>query len=64
MSVLDESPVEEVTPEDGVRLFDAAARRFLGISGPDFLMRWDAGVFKGDERNEVFHVSMLIPFGR
>lgn len=64
MSAIDERPVEEVTREEGARLFDDVARRFLGMSGPDFLSRWDAGAFRGDDRNEVYHVAMLIPFGR
>lgn len=64
MSAAEERPVEEVTVEEGRRLFDEASQRFLGISGPEFLTCWDAGTFKGDDRNEVYHVAMLIPFGR
>jgi hypothetical protein len=64
MSAVEERPVEELSPEDGRRLFDDAARRFVGMSGPEFLRAWDQGAFSGDERNEVYHVAMLIPFGR
>ncbi len=32
-----------VSPEDGRRMFDEAAREWLGISGEEFLTRLDAG---------------------
>jgi hypothetical protein len=56
--------IEEVDRGEGLRLFDAAARRFLGISGDEFLRRWDAGDFDDDDRPEVTHVALLIPFAR
>lgn len=40
-SVLDEAA--------GVALFDRQARRLLGISGVEFLRRWDAGEFRHEE---------------
>jgi hypothetical protein len=61
---LDKIDVEEVSEEQGRALFDRIARRFLGMSGVEFLARWDRGDFVGDDRPEVTHVAMLIPFGR
>lgn len=34
-----------VNPEDGRRMFDEAAREWLGISGAEFLTRLDAGEY-------------------
>jgi len=56
--------IEEVDRGEGLRLFDAAARRFLGISGDEFLHRWDSGDFDDDDQSEVTHVALLIPFAR
>ncbi len=46
----------------GRELFDAAARRNLGISGDDFLARYDAGEIRNPDRPEVMRVLMLRPF--
>ena len=44
------------------RLFDRAARRYLGMSGPDFLRKWRAGAFKNPDADPaVRHVAMLAP---
>jgi hypothetical protein len=59
------SDVQELNPAEGVALFDAAAKRHLGISGPDFLAAWDGGEFAGEpERPEVISVATLIPLVR
>ncbi|HEV2106816.1 MAG TPA: hypothetical protein VGR16_00985, partial [Thermomicrobiales bacterium] len=36
-------PVYTVTPEQGRRLFDEAVRREMGISGEEFIRRWENG---------------------
>jgi hypothetical protein len=53
--------IREMTEQQWFVLFDQAARRYLGISGEEFIRRWDAGEFASDERWEVAHVSMLLP---
>ena len=55
----------DVTPEEGRQILDRAARRRLGISGEEFLRRWDAGEYVevADEPN-LARVAILIPFGR
>lgn len=55
-------------PEQGRAFFDREARRVTGLSGDDFLRRYDAGeIVEDDETSlgrEVMYVIMLISFGR
>jgi hypothetical protein len=57
-----------VTPEEGRAMFDAACRRELGMSGEEFLRRYDAGEFDGIEEDEfgrrVVELEMVIPFAK
>lgn len=70
-------PVEEddddifVSPEEGRRMFDAAVRRRMGISGDEFIRRWDSGEFKAiadiadaDGNRHIMDLYFLMPFGR
>jgi hypothetical protein len=55
--------------EEGHELFDYVARKTVGMSGPEFLARYDAGEIEepGDETSEdhaLRGLIMLIPFGR
>jgi hypothetical protein len=56
--------VRELTEDESHRLFDRAARRYLKMSGKEFLRRWGLGEFRDDDRPEVTHLAMLIPFAR
>ena len=49
---------------EGDALFDREARRHLGISGEDFLERWDAGVYRDSADEGVERVAHLIPVVR
>lgn len=63
----DEQPgeVRELTSAESWALFDDAARHYLGISGEEFLRRWDAGAYAGPaEDTRVTTVAMLMPFVR
>ncbi len=53
-----------VTPEEGMRIFDEEARRLLGISGEEFLRRWDAGEYlpEPDDHPGVMGLWLLMPF--
>lgn len=57
-----------VTPEDGRRMFDEAAHKLVGISGEEFLQRYDAGKYKDvPDTEEYWHIGrliMLIPLAR
>lgn len=55
--------VEEVTRAEGRAILDRAARRSLGVSGEEFLRRWDAGEYENYDPDAV-EVAMLIPFAR
>jgi hypothetical protein len=57
--------VHELTAEEGQALFDRTARKLLGISGSEFLTRWDRGDYERErEEMAVTKVAMLIPFAR
>lgn len=49
-------------------LFDRQAQRLLGISGEEFLRRWDAGEFRDEEDSPqgraAMFLAVLLPFGR
>lgn len=56
-------------PEEARAFFDRKARAILGISGPEFLRRWDAGEYRNlteetREERDIMRVAELIPFGR
>jgi len=56
--------VRLVDAAEGRRVFDRAARRYLGISGAAFLRRWRAGEYPDPDRDSnVMHVAMLMPGG-
>jgi hypothetical protein len=64
-----QEPPTVLPPEESRALFDRKARALLGISGPEFLRRWDAGEYRGlteetREERDIMRVAMLIPFGR
>lgn len=57
--------VRDLTDEEGRALFDNAARFYLGISGEDFIERWDSGYYDEDpDHPDVVDVAMLLPFAR
>lgn len=56
--------VTEATPDEGRALLDRAARDVLGISGDEFLAKWDAGDYEGMDDPAITRVAMLIPFAR
>jgi hypothetical protein len=57
-----------LSPDDGRRLFDHQARRTLGISGDEFLRRWDAGEYRAtgdpEEGRKARRLALLLPFVR
>ena len=68
MTSSDYCEVIELTAEESRHLFDKECQRLLGISGPDFLERYDRGDYdwkNGAPHNEkVCVLSVIIPFGR
>jgi hypothetical protein len=53
--------IRDLTPDEGRRLFDNAAQYYLGISGDEFIRRWESGYYD-DDPEEVMGVAMLLPF--
>lgn len=56
--------VREASREEGRILFDKNARRIFGISGVEWLRRYDAGELADADHTKVVSVAMLIPFAR
>lgn len=57
--------VEILTREEGRAFFDRQARKYLGISGEEFLRRYDAGEFRPSCQNlSVSRMVILLPFAR
>jgi hypothetical protein len=60
--------VHIVTRAEGIALFDHWARRELGISGDEFLRRWDEGEYwpvpDTVEGRKIGRLAMMIPFAR
>lgn len=49
--------------EQGKALLDRQARRYLDMSGDEFVRAWRAGEFDDDpDQPEIMRVAMLIPF--
>lgn len=61
--------VRELSREDGQQLLDRQARRYLNMSGAEFIRRWDAGEYgdpddRARNRPAVMRLGMLLPFVR
>lgn len=59
------SQVEYLTGDGARKLFDEVARRNLGVSGEEFIRRWNDGEYAARrEQPEVVRVAMLQNLGR
>jgi len=59
--------VEYMNRRDSAELFDQIARKNMGMSGTDFLRRWDAGEYEGQDWDAVpglAEVATALPFAR
>jgi hypothetical protein len=56
--------VAEATRAEGRAMLDRAAQEVLGISGKEFLSKWDAGDYEAADDPAITRVAMLIPFAR
>ncbi|MBA3414273.1 MAG: hypothetical protein H0U10_03495 [Chloroflexia bacterium] len=61
-------PLLELSEDEGRAFFDREARRQVGLSGEEFLRRYDRGDYAGIEEDEfgraVVELSFLVSFGR
>jgi hypothetical protein len=55
-------------PAEARAIFDEEARRIAGLSGEEFLRKWETGEYPeiedSPEGRELSYLVMLIPFGR
>ena len=57
--------IDVLTPEEAWEVVDQAARRYLHMSGQEFVRKWDAGEFRGEpEQPGVEEVRMLLSLVR
>lgn len=57
--------IETLTVDAGRALLDGEARKYLGISGAEFLAAWDNGSYEGKaDTPAVMRLVELIPFAR
>lgn len=58
--------VKYISQKQGVKLLDKQARKYLNMSGEEFLRKLDAGEFLDDRccNINVIRVAMLAPFAR
>jgi hypothetical protein len=56
--------VRELSADESRILFDKTARKLLGVSGSEFLARWDRGEYEQSDDMAVTKIAMLIPFAR
>jgi hypothetical protein len=64
MSAQPQTDPEVMTDEEAVALFDALARELLGISGKEFLQRFDAGEYAGRDEPGIIDLVILLPLAR
>lgn len=61
----DRSKRRELSQADSRALLDQQARRYLNMSGDDFIRAWDERCFADNpDRPEVMRVAMLLDFAR
>ena len=57
----DETRWVYLTREEEFAIFERAARRYMDMSGEEFLRRWKTGDFEDPDSFEVLHVGIRIP---
>ena len=64
-AALKKSNIKELTKAEARRMFDRQAKRYLNMTGSQFIEKWDAGKFNGKaDTPAVIRLAMLLPFGR
>ena len=65
MATINAGTIKELTAEEGRDLLDAQSRKYLDMSGQEFLQKWESGKFDDDQdRPEIMRLVMLIPFAK
>ena len=62
------APIQWLSDDEARTFFDEQALALVGLSGEEFLRRWDAGEYDAvaddPEHPEVMRLAALIPFAR
>ena len=53
-----------LSKDEGEKLLDRQARRYLRMTGKEFVRKWKTKKIKDPDRPEVMRVAFLLPFGR
>ena len=53
--------IQYVSRQQGKRILDRQARKYLGMSGEEFVRKYRAGEIEDADRSDVIRVAMLIP---
>lgn len=65
MATIAAETIKELSLKEGQKVLDKQARRYLNMSGAEFIRKWEAGEFGEDpDRPEIIHVAMLLPLVR
>lgn len=59
-----EAEVRFLTDDEGREILDCAARRYLKLSGEEFVRAWEAEEFEDPDASEAQRVAMRLPFAR
>ena len=54
-------PIREVSPEEGWELLDRQARKRLGMSGEEFVRKWEADEFEDSDQSDILLIAFMIP---
>ena len=54
--------VRYISKEEGAERLDRAARKWLGMSGEEFVSRFNAGDIPDPDRTEVIRLSILMQY--
>lgn len=52
--------VKQLGEQEASEVFDGIARRELGLTGPEFLRRWDAGAYEDTDVDDVDGLSEVV----
>lgn len=55
---------KELSIDEGRHLLDAAAHRWMNMSGEEFMAAYDEGAYDEDDRFAVQQVASYLPFAR
>lgn len=56
--------VKTLSDDEMNAFFDEQARALLGISGEEFLERWNNGGYAGDDTSDVVYLALLAVRGQ